>query len=105
MKFSILKRVMSYCKPYNRFFIAAIVSAVIQISLTLYGPILVGQAVDYMIGYRNVDHIAILQTICILSATIVVSTVFQWIMAYCIHKLTYLTTQDMRCLLYTSRCV
>ena len=49
-----------------------------------------------MIGYRNVDHIAILQTICILSATIVVSTVFQWIMAYCIHKLTYLTTQDMR---------
>ncbi|MFR5070084.1 MAG: ABC transporter transmembrane domain-containing protein [Eubacteriales bacterium] len=96
MKFSILKRVMSYCKPYNRFFIAAIVSAVIQISLTLYGPILVGQAVDYMIGYRNVDHIAILQTICILSATIVVSTVFQWIMAYCIHKLTYLTTQDMR---------
>ena len=55
MKFSILKRVMSYCKPYNRFFIAAIVSAVIQISLTLYGPILVGQAVDYMIGYRNVD--------------------------------------------------
>lgn len=96
MKFSILKRVMSYCKPYNRFFIAAIVSAIIQISLTLYGPILVGQAVDYMIGYRNVDHIAILQTICILSATIVVSTVFQWIMAYCIHKLTYLTTQDMR---------
>ena len=96
MKFSILKRVMSYCKPYNRFFIAAIVSAVIQISLTLYGPILVGQAVDYMIGYRNVDHITILQTICILSATIVVSTVFQWIMAYCIHKLTYLTTQDMR---------
>ena len=73
MKFSILKRVMSYCKPYNRFFIAAIVSAVIQISLTLYGPILVGQAVDYMIGYRNVDHIAILQTICIFSATIVVS--------------------------------
>lgn len=96
MKFSVLKRVMGYCKPYNRFFIAAIVSAIIQISLTLYGPILVGQAVDYMIGYRNVDHIAILQTICILSATIVVSTVFQWIMAYCIHKLTYLTTQDMR---------
>ena len=58
MKFSILKRVMSYCKPYNHFFIAAIVSAVIQISLTLYGPILVGQAVDYMIGYRNVGHFA-----------------------------------------------
>ena len=47
MKFSVLKRVMGYCKPYNRFFIAAIVSAIIQISLTLYGPILVGQAVDY----------------------------------------------------------
>ena len=98
MKFSILKRVMGYCKPYNRlFFIAAIVELQsFKISLTLYGPILIGQAVDYMIGYRNVDHIAILQTICILSATIVVSTVFQWIMAYCIHKLTYLTTQDMR---------
>ena len=54
MKFSILKRVMGYCKPYNRFFIAAIVSAIIQISLTLYGPIIIAQAVDYMIGYRNV---------------------------------------------------
>ena len=65
VKFSVLKRVMSYCKPYSRFLVMAIVSAIIQIALTLYGPILIGRAVDYMIGYQNVDHIAILQTRCI----------------------------------------
>lgn len=100
VKFSVLKRVMGYCKPYNRFFIMSIVSAVIQISLTLYGPILIGRAVDDMIGYQNVNHIAILETICILSATIVVSIIFQWMMAYCINKLTYLTAQDMRVATY-----
>lgn len=45
MKFSILKRVNELLQTVQPLFIAAIVSAVIQISLTLYGPILVGQAV------------------------------------------------------------
>ncbi len=100
MKISVLKRIIIYCKPYNRFFVLAMISAMIQISLTLYGPILIGQAVDAMIAYHNVDYISIIKTLCFLSATIVGAMIFQWIMTYCIHKLTYCTTQDVRVAVY-----
>ena len=46
MKRSVLKRLLQYTKPYKGFIAGAVVSAVIQISLSLYGPILIGQAID-----------------------------------------------------------
>ena len=96
MKLSVFKRMLAYCRQYRRFLWGAIFSAVLQISLTLYGPVLIGRAVDQMLGYRAVHYTVILQTICILSATIAVSMVFQWVMAHCVNRLTYLTARDIR---------
>lgn len=40
---SVLKRLLRYAKPHAGFLLLALVSAIINVSLTLYGPILVGR--------------------------------------------------------------
>lgn len=96
MKISTLKRLLRYAKPYAGYMTGALISALIHISLTLYGPILIGRAVDHIIGPANVDHAGMVPTLVMLAGTIAVSAVFQWVMAYCTNKVTYHTVRDLR---------
>ncbi len=96
MKTSVLKRLMQYTRPYSLYLIGALVSAVINISLTLYGPILIGRAVDHVVGKGNVDFAGMVPILVTLGCTILLSAVFQWIMTYCTNKATYRTVRDMR---------
>ena len=100
MKLSVLKRLMQYTKPYAGFLIGALISAVINISLTLYGPILIGRAIDNIIGTGNVNHWKMIPILITLACTIAVSAVFQWVMAYCMNKVTYKTVRDLRAQTY-----
>lgn len=96
MRKSVIRRLMQYTRPYAGFLIGALVSAVINISLTLYGPILIGKAIDRIISPSNVDHRGMIPILITLFFTIVVSAVFQWVMAYCTNKVTYQTVRDLR---------
>jgi ATP-binding cassette, subfamily B, multidrug efflux pump len=96
MKKSVIKRLMQYTKPYVGFLIGALVSAVINISLSLYGPILIGKAIDHIVGVQNVDQRGMIHILVLLAFTIVMSAVFQWIMAYCTNRVAYQTVRDLR---------
>lgn len=96
MKLSVLKRLMRYTKPYSVFLFGALISAVINISMSLYGPILVGRAIDHIIGAARVDFPGMIPILLTLFITIVISAVFQWIMSYCTNKATYQTVRDLR---------
>jgi ATP-binding cassette, subfamily B, multidrug efflux pump len=96
MKKSVLKRLMKYTKPYSAFLIGALVSTVINISLSLYGPILIGKAIDHIFSAGKVDHEGMIPILALLGLTIAMSAVFQWIMAYCTNKVSYQTVRDLR---------
>jgi len=96
MKMSTLKRLFRYAKPYTGYMTGALISALINISLTLYGPILIGRAVDHIIDPAKVDHAGMVPILVMLAGTIAVSAVFQWVMAYCTNKVTYHTVRDLR---------
>ncbi|HEX2985730.1 MAG TPA: ABC transporter ATP-binding protein [Caproiciproducens sp.] len=96
MKKSVLRRLMRYTKPYAGFLLGALVSAIINIALTLYGPILVGRAIDHIIGAGRVDFVGMVPILFTLFCTIAVSTVFQWVMSYCTNQATYQTVRDLR---------
>jgi len=96
MKKSVIKRLMKYTKPYFGLLILALVCAVVNISLSLYGPILIGKAIDHIIGTGNVDHNGMIPILTLLAITIVMSAIFQWIMAYCTNRVTYQTVRDLR---------
>ena len=96
MNRSVLKRLLRYAKPHAAFLLMALVSAIISVSLTLYGPILVGRAVDFVIGPDQVDFAAMLPILFTLAVTIVVSAAFQWLMTYCTNRVSYKTVRDLR---------
>ena len=49
MKKSVVRRVLKYIKPYKGLLALAILSAIISVSLTLYIPVLTGNAIDNII--------------------------------------------------------
>ncbi|MCR4639854.1 ABC transporter ATP-binding protein [Ruminococcus sp.] len=91
-----LKRVFSYARPYMKFFILTVLFAGLGVALSLSVPVFIGEAVDCCLGKGNVDFNKLLKIIITLSAIVVSSTIFQWLMSLCTNKLAFLTIRDLR---------
>lgn len=91
-----LKKVFSYIGKYKYFLILSMLFAAVTVGLTLYAPILVGKAIDCIIGKGNVDFVN-MKSILLKVAIIVVSTaLIQWLMNVCNNKITYNVSRDLR---------
>lgn len=93
---STVSKVLKKIKPYSGYLVLALLSAVISVSLTLYIPVLVGQAVDNIIDKGNVNFENILQILIYIGVGIVGVTVFQWIMNYFTNVISVKTVRDLR---------
>lgn len=91
-----LKKVLKYIDKYKYFLILSMVLAVISVALTLYAPILVGRAIDCIIGKGNVDFASIKDILILLAVIIGITAVSQWLMNVCNNKITYNVSRDMR---------
>lgn len=91
-----LKKVFSYIGKYKYFLILSMFFAAVTVGLTLYAPILVGKAIDCIIGKGNVDFVN-MKSILIKVTIIVASTaLIQWLMNVCNNKITYNVSRDLR---------
>lgn len=91
-----LKKVFSYIGKYKYYLILSMFFAAVTVGLTLYAPILVGKAIDCIIGKGNVNFVN-MKSILIKVAIIVVSTaLIQWLMNVCNNKITYNVSRDLR---------
>lgn len=92
----ILLKVWSYIKRYRILVLLSIVFAGIVVALTLYLPILIGEAIDYIVEPGKVDF-DIIKGIIVKSAVIAVFTaVLQWFMNTFNNKITYHVIADIR---------
>ncbi len=96
MKKHTVRKIILYAKAHFIYFIFAILSAIISVSLTLYIPVLVGNAVDCMIGKGQINFEIILQTVIYILVSIGLIAVFQWFMGYCTSTISARTVRDMR---------
>ncbi|MCI9272421.1 MAG: ABC transporter ATP-binding protein [Clostridiales bacterium] len=96
MKKSVLKRLMQFVRPYRGFLIGALISAILSIALTLLGPVLVGDAIDYIVDQHHVDFPSIARILIILCVSIGVGAVFQWLLSLCTNTAAYRTVRDIR---------
>ena len=81
-------------------FIISLLLAVINVALTLYIPILIGDAIDCIIGKGNVDFEKITDIIIRIIVAIGLAAVVQWLMSVCNNKMTFSLTHDMRSLAF-----
>lgn len=90
------KRVLAYIDKYKYFLILSMLFAFVSVALVLYAPILVGNAIDCIIGPQNVDFEKITSILIKLGIIIGITAVLQWLMNVCNNKITYNVSRDLR---------
>lgn len=91
-----MKKVLRLIGPYKHFVILSFGFALISAILTLYAPILIGQAVDLILAEGKVEFAGIFQIIKKLAWIIGITGLAQWLMNLCNNKITYRVVKDVR---------
>ena len=82
--------------PHRGLLILALLSAVVNISLTLLIPVLVGQAVDNIVAKGEVYFEAVVRIILYIAAAIVGVSSCQWLMNYLVNVISFRVVRDLR---------
>ena len=91
-----IKKVLHYIRRYWFFLIVSLVLALITVVLTLYVPILTGQAVDLIVGKGQVDFTSVYHICVKIGIAILLTMVAQWVMNVANNKITYSVVRDIR---------
>lgn len=91
-----LKKVLHYMKPYRFFLLLSVILAAITVASTLYLPLLIGKAVDCIVGKGNVNFDGLITVLIKMAVMIGITALAQWIMNVCNNKLTYQIVRDIR---------
>ena len=91
-----IKKVLHYIRRYRFFLIVSLVLALITVVLTLYVPILTGQAVDLIVGKGQVDFAGVYHICVKIGIAILLTMAAQWVMNVANNKITYSVVRDIR---------
>ena len=92
----VMKRLMAYVKPYRMLLVGALLCAIVYVVMSLLSPVLIGQAVDGIIGPDNVDFAQIGRVALELAVVLLAGGFFQWLMTLFTNKVCYRTVKDLR---------
>lgn len=91
-----LKEVLKYIKKYMFYVVLSVVFAATTVAMTLYVPILTGDAIDLIVGKGNVDFSAVYAIVKKIIIVVGLTALSQWIMNICNNKITYGVIRDIR---------
>ena len=91
-----LRQVLAYIQRYRWMLWCSVLLAAVTVALTLYVPILLGRAIDRMVGAGQVDMAAIRPLLLQSGVLVLLTAVLQWIMNTVNNALTYRVIRDMR---------
>lgn len=91
-----LKKVLRYIRKYAFFLICSLILAAVTVALTLYVPILTGQAIDSIVRPGNVDFANVASILRKIGIAVLVTMAAQWVMNVCNNKITYCVVRDIR---------
>lgn len=89
-------RLFHYLKPQGFFILVSIVMAALTVAGTLYLPILMGEAIDCILGPGQVDFAAIRRILLYGVAAALLTGLAQWVMNICNNRITFHVTRDIR---------
>jgi len=89
-------KVIKYLKIYRLHFILSIIFTTISVALTLYVPILVGEAIDLAIGKGIVNMSEITNILIKMGIAILATALLQWLINVFNNKMTYGIVKNIR---------
>ena len=91
-----MKRVLRYIKKYRLVVALSLLLAAVTVALTLYIPILTGDAVDLIVGKGQVDMPGVFQIMKKIAVVMMITAAAQWVMNTCNNYITYHVIRDIR---------
>ncbi len=91
-----LKKVLKYVQRHGFFMVLSILFAAITVALTLYTPILIGDAIDLIVGKGQVDFAGIAAILIKTGIIIGITALIQWLMNTINNRITYHVVRDIR---------
>ena len=90
-----MKKVLNYVGRHGFFIAVSMILAVVIVALTLYAPILIGNAIDEIAGKDNVDFSNVAQILMKTAVVIGITAVLQWVMNAINNRITYHVVRDI----------
>lgn len=91
-----LNKVLKYVQRHGFFMVLSILFAAITVALTLYTPILIGDAIDLIVGKGQVDFAGIAAILIKTGIIIGITALIQWLMNTINNRITYHVVRDIR---------
>lgn len=91
-----MKRVLHYIKRSWLVLFLSILFAAVTVVLTLYVPILTGNAIDHIVDKGLVDFDGLLRILIMIVICVLVTALAQWLMNVCNNRITYQVVRDIR---------
>lgn len=91
-----LKKVLSRIGKYKWLVLLSLCMAASVVALTLYVPVLTGDAVDLIVGKGLVDFAGLLKILVKIGVAVGLTALLQWLMGILNNRITYRTVRDLR---------
>lgn len=91
-----LKKVGRLIRPSMHYLILSFLFAAISVVLTLYVPILTGEAIDHVVAAGKVDFSEVLLILKKIAIVVVLTGAAQWLMNLCNNRITYRVVKEVR---------
>ena len=91
-----IKKVITYAKPHKLYFFLSILFAFLAIGLNMFVPVMLGWAIDCVIGVGAVNFTKLARVLVLIGVVAVLSATFEWFEVYFENILTNRTAQSMR---------
>lgn len=96
MKKDTLVQILRYIKKHAFFLVLSLLTAIVSVVLTLYIPILIGNAIDLIVEPGKVDFKGIGEILIKIAVSVVITAAAQWLMNICNNRVTYHVVQNIR---------
>ena len=91
-----MKKVLEYLRPYMGLVALSVLLAAVTVALTLYVPVLIGRAIDMIVGPGQVDMPGILRLILRIAIVVAATAAVQWVVNTINNKITFQVVRDVR---------
>ena len=93
---AVLKKVLRYVRPYSLALIGSLLLALVYVAMSLYIPILVGDAIDFIIDKGEVSFEPMWEKLLQVGICALVAALAQWLMSQINNFVTFRVTRDIR---------
>ena len=92
----VTRRLMAYVRPHRVALAVSFLFSAVSVVAQLAVPIVIGRAIDAIIGVGAVDFDVLAGLLGKLAVLVAVAAATQWVQGYCVNRLSYLTVRDLR---------